>query len=64
MMAIEGEAYTDKAFFKERYRQLKQLGTPRLSKRSTVVFNDDLKKWENVYIVEYEVEDEKPTLVN
>jgi hypothetical protein len=56
-VAIEGEGYTDKEFFKLRYKHLKNLGTPGLTKRSTVVFNDDLKKWENVWIIEYEVED-------
>ena len=63
-MAIEGEAYTDKAFFKERYRQLKQLGTPHLSKRSTTVKDEDSGKWQTVWIVEYEVEDVKSPLVN
>ena len=56
-MAIEGEAYTDKDFFKQRYKHLKELGTPKLSKRSTVVKDEDTGKWTNVWILEYEVED-------
>ena len=56
-VAIEGEGYTDKEFFKLRFKHLKALGTPKLTKRSTVIYNEDLKKWENVWILEYEVED-------
>ena len=56
-MAMDGEAYTDKEFFKTRYKHLKELGTPKLSKRSTVVKDEDTGKWTNVWILEYEVED-------
>ena len=63
-MAIEGEAYHDKEFRDQRYKHLKELGTPKLTKRSTVIWNDDLKKWENVWIIQYEVADEGLKLVN
>lgn len=56
-MAISGEAYTDKEFFKARYKHLKELGTPKLTKRSTVVKDEDTGKWMNVWIIEYEIED-------
>jgi len=56
-MAIEGEAYTDKEFFKARYKHLKELGTPHLSKRLTVEKDPDTGKWTNIWIIEYEVDD-------
>ena len=56
-MATEGEAYTDKEFFKERYRHLKALGTPGLTKRSSVIQDETTGKWQNVWIINYEVED-------
>ena len=62
-MAIEGEGYTDKAFFKERYKHLKDLGTPGLTKRTTTIQDEGVGKWRMVWIIEYEV-DEPQKLVN
>lgn len=60
---ISGEAYHDKEFRDQRYKHLKELGTPKLTKRSTVEKDPDTGKWTNVWILEYEVEDVPATPV-
>ncbi len=63
-MALDGEGYTDKEFFKLRYRHLKELGTPGLTKRTTTVQDEGTSKWRTVWIIEYEAAEEPAKLVN